>query len=759
MTTRLPDPTDISRPSYRPEALQGSFVPAAGKAELAFADFTQHAADLAAKEASKLDGLQAENALNQLRSRELEMTAGPDGFSQFKGGDALNNNLIDTYTQRYTSAIDEIASTLKNPKQQAEFRTKAAASAIGFKRSLYTYTADQANHYDSEVLSGTSATERQAAEVNWNDPAAVADSHARITHTVDLFAERHGLPPEEAGRLRLAALSPMHDGVATQAVANGQFDYAEKYIRDNKDEMSVDTMLRLSGEIQKQRGAALGVAAAQKVIQGVQATTQPTDFTRLANARDMVESGGKDFNADGSPVTSSTGAKYRGQVLPSTASNPGLGITPAKNDSPAEYNRVANEYLAALLQRYDGDQNKALAAYNVGFGAVDKAIKIAEKSQKKDMSPPRSLTDLTDPKATVMKSDVEAAAGPQTPTDWFSVLTDTSGQGASGILPPDQAKQVAAYVPKVLALYSAGGGVAPQPTIADVRRSVAAQLPGQPQSVVDAAQARAERDYNDLLQARKQQQEDAVAQALPLIQSGQVTSLDQLPPAMRQQIGTAAPQVQKFINASSKAADEALKWSPVATDFYYALSSDTEKLKSTPTADLLGLAPEIGRARALELVDTKNKITNDFDAETSLTFDRELTAQTAQAFGYKSDTPAQRRALIPIMDRAKSALAGAQAQTGHKLTREEKRDVLNRMFVSVRTGSHRPWYSTSWFMPNATTEDTKRGFELQAPEQIQVPPDVRDQIIKAGAAAGITLTEAEIREEYVYQQVQKAYAK
>lgn len=85
------------------------------------------------------------------------------------------------------------------------------------------------------------------------------------------------------------------------------------------------------------------------------------------------ESGNRDFNADGSTVTSSAGAKGRMQVMDGTNANPGYGVTPARDNSPEERARVGRDYLAALVQQY-GDPAKAWAAYNAGPGAVDKAL-------------------------------------------------------------------------------------------------------------------------------------------------------------------------------------------------------------------------------------------------------------------------------------------------------------------------------------------------------------------------------------------------
>lgn len=95
-----------------------------------------------------------------------------------------------------------------------------------------------------------------------------------------------------------------------------------------------------------------------------------TLFDRLL----QQESGGRHVDGKGNIVTSSKGARGIAQLMPGTASSPGFGIAPARDDSEGENRRVGREYLAAMLSRYNGDQQKALAAYNAGFSKVDAAV-------------------------------------------------------------------------------------------------------------------------------------------------------------------------------------------------------------------------------------------------------------------------------------------------------------------------------------------------------------------------------------------------
>lgn len=68
----------------------------------------------------------------------------------------------------------------------------------------------------------------------------------------------------------------------------------------------------------------------------------------------------------------STGAFGLTQAMPATADDPGFGVAPLKNrQDPNEQLRFGAQYLDAMLDRYDGDERKALAAYNWGPGNAD----------------------------------------------------------------------------------------------------------------------------------------------------------------------------------------------------------------------------------------------------------------------------------------------------------------------------------------------------------------------------------------------------
>lgn len=98
-------------------------------------------------------------------------------------------------------------------------------------------------------------------------------------------------------------------------------------------------------------------------------------FQRMIGA----ESGGRQFARNGQPLTSSAGAVGMAQVMPSTgpeaAKAAGLPWDPDRFRNDPEYNsRLGNAYYQKQLQAFNGDEAKAVAAYNAGPGRIRQAV-------------------------------------------------------------------------------------------------------------------------------------------------------------------------------------------------------------------------------------------------------------------------------------------------------------------------------------------------------------------------------------------------
>lgn len=176
--------------------------------------------------------------------------------------------------------------------------------------------------------------------------------------------------------------------------------------------------------------------------------------TVFANLK-MAESGNQHTDQYGNLIRSKAGAEGITQLMPATASNPGFGVEPAKDKSQAEYERVGRELLQAFVKRYDGDYEKALAAYNAGPGNVDKAIKRAEEEggNWKDYLPKpeetlpyiEKILGGSETKPEVIEGSVEGAKGVEedmpppfgpirTNIKWQSLKEDPSWLDASELI-------------------------------------------------------------------------------------------------------------------------------------------------------------------------------------------------------------------------------------------------------------------------------------------------------------------------------------
>ena len=89
----------------------------------------------------------------------------------------------------------------------------------------------------------------------------------------------------------------------------------------------------------------------------------------LPDAVAQVESGGRQYDANGNVIVSSAGAIGEMQLEPGTAAD--LGVNPY---DPAQNRTGGTEYLQQLYSQFNGDLNSTLAAYNWGPGNVTRAL-------------------------------------------------------------------------------------------------------------------------------------------------------------------------------------------------------------------------------------------------------------------------------------------------------------------------------------------------------------------------------------------------
>jgi soluble lytic murein transglycosylase len=236
--------------------------------------------------------------------------------------------------------------------------------------------------------------------------------------------------------------------------------------------------------------AALGLASAgqggQHALRGTwQRGVEALDSAWAAGKagfRALVDSVIKHESSGNIAAVSPKGARGLMQLMPGTARDMaaelGLPFDEARLTSDAEYNkRLGSAYLNKMLDRYDGHQALALAAYNAGPGKVDEWLKshgdprrgeidAASWIQKIPYQETRNYTRniLEDLQAATSQERAPQAALPSQPAHWPQVvqvsLAASERLNQAQTLAMTQGKGVSAEQPASAALNGAASTVA-----------------------------------------------------------------------------------------------------------------------------------------------------------------------------------------------------------------------------------------------------------------------------------------------------------
>lgn len=437
----------------------------------AFARGIGQAGEALAREAAYDEQMRVEDAVNQLRERQLDLTLGQqNGFMNVKGRNALpadGMSLSDRYTQQFKGVADEIESTLSSDRQKALFRRYATRAGTEFRGGLMRHENAEIDGWRKGVVDGVISVEAENAAKNWNNPEAISLSRSRIDINLSRIRDAEGIPADQLEKMRNEAMTRLHTGVINQMIGNRQLDAANAYLKQYGSEINADKALQARQLLEKETDAQYALGAADRVFKNIAPSLDPDSYTRLTNLVFDKESRGRQFNADGSVVTSPKGAVGIAQVMPGTgpeaAKLAGLQWDEKRFRSDPEYNAaLGSAYLNAQLKKYGGDVALALAAYNAGPGATDGAIAKAEKAGK--------------------------------PEDWLSYLP----------------KETREYVPAILAKFQAGAGAPKKPTFAEADEKLRADpyLSARP-AAYKAARETLKQRFEDQEKAAKQRQDEA----------------------------------------------------------------------------------------------------------------------------------------------------------------------------------------------------------------------------------------------------------
>lgn len=420
---------------------------------------------------------------------------------------------------------------------------------------------------------------------------------------------------------------------------------ADEYLKANAGAMNVEDLLRTKMAVSKAVDARVGLTVANDVIKGsVMPALAPTDtvrlatlagadFNRLNDAKRQIESGNRDFNKDGSVVTSPKGAKGRDQVMDATNRDPGFGVVPARDDSLAERSRVGTDYLAAMIREYKGDVSKALAAYNGGPGAVDKAVKLANQQRTEN---------------------------------WLAKMP----------------AETQAYVVNVSKKYAAGGGAPELPTLQALHQQVRDRVGMDSPQRLQTALADVTRQYDDAIKSKKQGEEKAASTGMQwLMDNG--GRMSEMPAAIRNQIPP--KEIDNLMSFGQKMS----KGDDITDDrLYFRLTTNPEAMAKMSDAEFLLLRPGLSQkdyehftAKRAEILSGKSSAAPGSlnDGAVNRVLNQRITGLGLDPTPKDGSNDAQR---IGAMRRfVDSSLLDAQRQSGKKFDDAQTQQHIDALFA------------------------------------------------------------------------------
>lgn len=649
--------------------------------------------------------LRANDALNKVRQRALDLTYNPDvGFAILKGQDALERPdgkpLDMEFGEKFDQYVNEVSATLGNDAQRKLLQQNAASVGTSLRSDAQRHMLQEFTNFHGSVADGALKVSQQEAELAWNDPDRVdraingvqdpetGERVGGIRQAIEQKARLTGMAPLEVQAEVRTAESNLHSRVITAALANNNVAYADLYFKQNRKAMTGSDILSVKKVLDDQLETTRARSAVEEATNAQTNAFIPNDMARLQNIVLDMESKGQRYDETGKLITSPKGAQGEMQVMPKTAKDPGYGVTPAKDDSPEELARVGRDYLTAMLREY-GDVSKALAAYNAGPGAVDKAVDEAEKEGN--------------------------------PSAWLSKLpAETRG-----------------YVKVGVDKFSTGGGAAPMPTELEFVKTTLAQLPADATTgTQEKARELAQKQYKLITEARTQKGEQALTNAQrELAQNG--GSFAELSAETKMNLLKYDP---KMYDEATKFADAVRKGDDVRTNdgaYIEAVSnpgilgqmSDAAFQQYLVTNFSQADRGEVTKLRAGVLSGTSNQSADVLDNKTiSDSIGMQLTQMgidpNVKLTGPNGDK-AQAQKVSSITRYIRDDLYNQQKTLGRRLTPEEIEKRVNFLFTrNIQTG--RGWWADA---------GEKSMFDIGVSD---IPTDVKEDLKAALISRGIS---------------------
>lgn len=361
------DAPQVQQQAVRPVQLQG-VAPDETSIARGLQSFERGAQILANKSREQADTASIMDADRQLTEWQQGAMFNPEsGVYTRKGGAALD--ITNQTLGQFEEAQAKIGESLTSEQQKARYAQIVAGRRNSLSNELNRYEFTQREQHYDDTAEGQRRSAIQGAALYANDPQQLAYYQAKMNIVEGSEAQRKGLPAELAEQKRLEANTRLNAAVIEQLAARDPMK-AREYFTSNAINMTADAQIKAAEMLKPLIDRQVGVSVGAKAVEAV-----GSQDNRIFASILQAESGGKQFDRNGQPMTSSRGAIGTAQIMPSTgpeaAKLAGVEWDENRFRNDQDYNRQLGQ---AYFQKLTDDFKSpalAVAAYNAGPGMVN----------------------------------------------------------------------------------------------------------------------------------------------------------------------------------------------------------------------------------------------------------------------------------------------------------------------------------------------------------------------------------------------------
>lgn len=333
-----------------------------------------------------------DDALNQAREAARRHTWGTQdgnggmtgGYRNVKGYDAIKRPsgkaLDDEVHEAFQRDVQEIVRTkLTNPNQRAAFEQQANDIAAQLRQGAAIWQAEQFDRYHTGVYKGMVENLTQDfARLDPGDLASQRKAIEDIEAATATLAAHNGASAQELEVGQRAARGAAVASLFDQVMAEGKFDTAQALLNEWGGKIDANAATKMKLALDGQVEIILGEQMAEGVWNSWAAPSyEAGDADRAFNVGVLGNETANQRQTDenGKVWVSSAGAQGIAQVMPGTAREVAaqlgrpelaeLATKPTKEGEAANL-LLGKTYFNGLVTQFNGDVQKALAAYNGG---------------------------------------------------------------------------------------------------------------------------------------------------------------------------------------------------------------------------------------------------------------------------------------------------------------------------------------------------------------------------------------------------------